>query len=329
VSPPNGSKPVRSSVVTRTAYAPHRHPPVTPVTLWAPREAPRKNVADAAAPPRHLPYTAKVPELPEVETTRRKLTPLLQGRRIVTVEHDAPDRYRDTHLAHGRTVSALDRRGKYLIVRLRDAAEPDLDLIVHLGMTGGFRPERGPHTRVTVHLDDAATVHYQDARRFGKWAVVPAGQYAGMPTLARMGPEPLTGDFRLPDFQRAAGAAGPVKPWLLSQLPVAGVGNIYADEALWRARIHPAQARLTPSEAERLHAAIREVLGEAVEAGGSTLSDRTYAQPDGAPGDFQGRHHAYAREGQPCHRCGEALVKIVLGQRGTHYCPVCQPLRKE
>jgi hypothetical protein len=116
-----------------------------------------------------------------------------------------------------------------------------------------------------------------------------------------------------------------VKPWLLSQVPVAGVGNIYADESLWRARIHPAQTRLTPDEARRLHAAIREVLAEAVLVGGSTLSDHTYAQPDGTPGGFQTSHHVYAREGHACARCGGAIVKTVLAARGTHFCPACQP----
>lgn len=266
-----------------------------------------------------------MPELPEVETTRRQIAPALEGRRIARVEHDAPHRYRDTHLAHGRVVHALGRRGKYLVARL----EGGLELIVHLGMTGGFRPQAGPHTRVTLHLEDGGALFFQDARRFGKWAVVPEGAYAAMPTLAKMGPEPLSDDFDEAAFVEAAGRAGAVKPWLLSQIPVAGVGNIYADESLWRARLHPRQARLTPEEARRLHAAIREVMAEAVAVGGSTLADHTYAQPDGTPGGFQLRHNAYARDGEPCARCGEPIEKTVVAQRGTHFCPSCQVLRQD
>jgi formamidopyrimidine-DNA glycosylase len=269
-----------------------------------------------------------VPELPEVETTRRQLEPLLLGRRVERVEHDAPHKYLQTHLAHGRRVRSLGRRGKYLIASFEsEPDEPDVELVVHLGMTGGFRPELSRHTRVTLHLDDGSRLYFQDARRFGKWAVIPSGRYSGMPTLAAMGPEPLGEDFDEAAFVALAARAGAVKPWLLSQVPVAGVGNIYADESLWRARIHPAQTRLTPDEARRLHAAIREVLAEAVLVGGSTLSDHTYAQPDGTPGGFQTSHHVYAREGHACARCGGAIVKTVLAARGTHFCPACQPLR--
>lgn len=272
-----------------------------------------------------------MPELPEVETTRRKIEPLLAGRTILQVTHDAPHRYRDTGLAHGRRVSGLSRRGKYLMLHLAaaDAAEGDphdLELIVHLGMTGGFRLEEGPHTRVSL-TTDAGTLYFNDPRRFGKMAVVPAGEYAGMPTLVGMGPEPLSDSFREEDFARLAATCGAVKPWLLSQKPVSGVGNIYADESLWRSRIHPAQTRLTREEARRLFHAIREVMHEAVEAGGSTLRD--YAQHDGELGAFQGRHTVYGQTGKPCPRCGHDIRKIVLAQRGTHFCPQCQSLRAE
>jgi formamidopyrimidine-DNA glycosylase len=274
---------------------------------------------------------APMPELPEVETTRRKIEPLLAGRTLLSVTHDSPHRYRDTHLAQGRRVSGLSRRGKYLMLHLAaaDAAETDphdLELIVHLGMTGGFRLSAGPHTRVTL-TTDVGTLYFNDPRRFGKMAVVPRGEYAAMPTLHGMGPEPLSGDFQEEQFARLAAQAGAVKPWLLSQKPVSGVGNIYADEALWRARIHPAQTRLIREEAGRLFHAVRGVLAEAVEAGGSTLRD--YAQHDGELGAFQGRHNVYGRGGQPCPRCGSDIRKIVLGQRGTHFCPQCQPLRTE
>ncbi|PYE56204.1 bifunctional DNA-formamidopyrimidine glycosylase/DNA-(apurinic or apyrimidinic site) lyase [Deinococcus yavapaiensis] len=266
-----------------------------------------------------------MPELPEVETTRRLLAPSFVGRTIVRVEHDAPHRYRDTHLAHGRTVEHLDRRGKYLIARL--SGEPALELVVHLGMTGSFRPTHTPHTRVTFHFDDGTAAYFQDARRFGKVAVVPAGNYRSMPTLQKMGPEPLSDDFDADAFARAAAAAPAVKPWLLSQLPVAGVGNIYADEALWMAGVHPKQTRLEPDEARRLHAALRAVMTAAIESGGSTLRD--YAQPSGEAGGFQFHHNAYGKDGQPCPRCGTSIEKSVVGQRGTHHCPTCQVLRQD
>ncbi|WP_019587518.1 DNA-formamidopyrimidine glycosylase [Deinococcus apachensis] len=272
-----------------------------------------------------------MPELPEVETTRRKIEPLLAGRTILSLTHDSPHRYRDTHLAHGRRVSRLSRRGKYLMLHLATAEaegdDPhDLELIVHLGMTGGFRLEEGPHTRVTL-TTDAGQLYFNDPRRFGKMAVVPAGEYRGMPTLLGMGPEPLGDEFQEEEFARQAAQAGAVKPWLLSQKPVSGVGNIYADESLWRARIHPAQTRLTREEAGRLYHAVREVMHEAVEAGGSTLRD--YAQHDGEIGEFQGNHIAYGQTGKPCPRCGTPIKKIVLGQRGTHFCPECQQLRMQ
>lgn len=274
-----------------------------------------------------------MPELPEVETTRRKIEPLLLGRTILHIQHGAPHRYRDTQAAHGRRIQGLSRRGKYLLLHLAagdaDTEAPhDLDLIVHLGMTGGFRLEEGPHTRVTL-TTDAGTLYFNDPRRFGRMAVVPAGEYSGLPTLAAMGPEPLSGDFLEEDFARLAARAGAVKPWLLSQRPVSGVGNIYADESLWRARIHPTQTRLTREESGRLYHAVREVLGEAVAAGGSSLGSGqgNYRQHDGEGGAFQVQHAVYGRGGQPCPRCGSPISKTVLGQRGTHFCPQCQPLR--
>ncbi|AZI43584.1 DNA-formamidopyrimidine glycosylase [Deinococcus psychrotolerans] len=280
-----------------------------------------------------------MPELPEVETTRRKIEPLLVGRVLTRIEHDAPHKYTDTHKAEGRTVTGIGRRGKYLLLQLAaakaantDAAEDewgDLELLVHLGMTGGFRLEAGPHTRVTLHTDQGA-VYFNDARRFGKVAVVSRGDYAAFPTLHQMGPEPLTDDFKEAEFVKLAASAGAVKPWLLSQKPVSGVGNIYADESLWLSRIHPAQTKLNADEAGRLYAAIREVMKAAVEAGGSSLGSGggNYRQHDGVSGLFQHEHHVYGKAGQPCPRCGSGIVRVVLAQRGTHYCPQCQT-RKE
>ena len=275
-----------------------------------------------------------MPELPEVETTRRKIEPLLRGRVIERIEHDAPHKYRNTEAAHGKRIKALTRRGKYMLLHLAaaDAADDvphELELIVHLGMTGGFRLEQGKHTRVTLHTE-GGVLHFDDSRRFGKWAVVAPGEYAGMPTLAAMGPEPLDDTFTETEFVKAAAHCGAVKVWLLSQKPVSGVGNIYADESLWMAKIHPAQTRLKPAEAKRLYQAIREVMRNAVDAGGSSLGNGVgnYRQHDGLSGLFQHQHHAYGRDGQPCERCGTDIRKIVLGQRGTHFCPKCQKLRQ-
>ena len=194
-------------------------------------------------------------------------------------------------------------------------------------MTGGFRLEAGPHTRVTLHTDQGA-IYFNDARRFGKVAVVRRGRVRRLPH-----PAPAWGRSRSrrtsakADFVKAAASAGAVKPWLLSQKPVSGVGNIYADESLWTSRLHPAQTRLEPGEAKRLYAAIREVMTAAVAAGGSTLGDGTYRQHDGEAGAFQVQHHVYARAGEPCERCGTPINKIVLAQRGTHFCPKCQTLK--
>ncbi len=281
-----------------------------------------------------------MPELPEVETTRRKIAPLVTGRQILRIEHSDPQKYPATELAHGRQVAEVRRRGKYLILPLAAETQPAYELpayelIVHLGMTGGFRLEEGPHTRLTLHFAEDAgeenrpnVLYLHDPRRFGRVRVVPAGDYSALPTLAQMGSEPLEESFDAEDFARAAARAGAIKPWLLSQKPVAGVGNIYADEALWRARLHPLAAGLPRPEALRLYAAVREVMREAVEAGGSSLGNGAgnYRQHDGAQGGFQGQHAAYGRAGEPCPRCGTPITKTVLGGRGTHFCPQCQPL---
>ena len=297
-----------------------------------------------------------MPELPEVETTRRKLEPLLVGRTIHRIVHGAPHKYPDTERAHGLRVMSLRRRGKYLLAELgtpegegegraeaRGAERASVEagaggevlweLIVHLGMTGGFRLEEGRHTRVTLELGEpgspGSALHFDDPRRFGKLRVVAPGDYAALPTLAAMGPEPLSDDFAQEAFVRLARECGAVKPWLLSQKPVSGVGNIYADESLWRARLHPAQTRLTRPEAGRLYAAVREVMAEAVALGGSSLGNGTgnYRQHDGEWGGFQGQHAVYGKAGAPCPRCGTPIQKTVLAQRGTHFCPRCQRLR--
>jgi formamidopyrimidine-DNA glycosylase len=266
-----------------------------------------------------------MPELPEVETTRRMLEPYLLGRVVRDVLHTDPLRYRNTTAMLGKQIQTLERRGKYLIFRLDDG----LDVIVHLKMTGGFRlppfaePPRFERLRLVLHDTE---VSYVDSRRFGFWEVVPRNQWQHIKALSEMGPEPLGDNFALEPFAQAMSRVSRVKPALLSQKPVAGVGNIYADESLWMAKIHPEAGKLTKAQSKCLHVAIIEVMGKAVAAGGSTLSDNSYQQPNGAPGYFQFEHHAYDRTGQPCSRCGAGIEKYTLAGRGTHYCPDCQKL---
>ena len=267
-----------------------------------------------------------MPELPEVESVRRQLAPRLEGRRIVRVWADpAMGRYHQPEAAAGGRVDVLRRRGKYLIGELDTAR----DLVLHLGMTGAFRfrGEHGwdgdPYVRATFELDDGAVLDFRDVRRFGTVAVTPAGDHAALPTLARLGPEPLGDAFTAAGLHRAlARSSTPVKAQLLSQRPVAGVGNIYADEALWRARIDPRARRVGPQRAARLWAAIREVLAEAIEREGTTFSD--YQMVNGESGRNADFLDAYGQAGRPCPRCGEPLRKIVLGGRGTTFCGRCQ-----
>ncbi|GGM95601.1 formamidopyrimidine-DNA glycosylase [Thermus composti] len=266
-----------------------------------------------------------MPELPEVETTRRRLLPLLLGRRILALDHGDPKRYRHTEKARGKRVEGLSRRGKFLLLELSEG----LEAVIHLGMTGGFRLERTPHTRLVFRLDQGA-LFFHDPRRFGRIWVVERGDYREIPLLTRLGPEPLSEDFRFPTFwEELRRSAKPLKALLLEQRLAAGVGNIYADEALFRARLSPflKGKEVEKEEAKRLFLALKAVLAEAVALGGSTLSDRSYQQPDGLPGGFQERHAVYGRAGLPCPACGTPIAKDVVAGRGTHFCPRCQPQR--
>jgi formamidopyrimidine-DNA glycosylase len=266
---------------------------------------------------------AGMPELPEVESVRRQLAPRLVGRRVLDVAVAPQPRFEAVDLLAGRRVEALDRRGKYLIARL----DADLELVAHLGMTGSFR-FRGPdwdpdaYVRATFTLDDAV-LDFRDVRRFGRLSVVAAGHYGGIATLAALGPEPLSDDFDPRRFAAdLARTQMPVKPYLLSQRPVAGVGNIYADEALWLARINPHARRVGAPRAHRLWSAIRDVLAAAIEREGTTFRD--YRMVNGQSGRYADFLQAYGQGGRPCPRCGTALSKVVLGGRGTTYCRTCQ-----
>lgn len=273
-----------------------------------------------------------MPELPEVETVRLGLEPALVGRRLERVEIHDPRLTRPfdprTVAAEleGERVSALERRGKYLVVRF----ESSRGLLIHLRMTGSLRhAPRGalgddPYRRAVVRLDDGSDVAYRDVRRFGTWLLLEADQLE--PYLStRLGVEPLGPDFTIPELKRRlAGRRAPVKAALLDQRTAAGLGNIYVDEALWRARVHPLRPAGTvgPAALRRLHAAVREALEAGLARQGATLRD--YAQPDGRAGAMQHEFKVYGRDGEPCERCGTPIEKTRAGGRGTWYCPRCQ-----
>ncbi len=268
-----------------------------------------------------------MPELPEVESVARQLRPRLVNRRITSVWTDPQSRFVDVQAATGARVAGLRRRGKYLLAGLTAAEAPRRELVMHLGMTGAFRFRDGDWTpdayvRATLTLDDGV-LDFRDVRRFGRLTVVPAGDYSTIATLAQMGPEPLGPDFRPTDFHAALRRSRmPVKAQLLSQRPVAGVGNIYADEALWLSGIHPRARRVGPQRAARLWGAIRQVLQAAIEREGTTFRD--YQMVNGQSGRNATFLIAYGQQGRPCPRCSTALRKTDVGGRGTTYCPRCQ-----
>jgi formamidopyrimidine-DNA glycosylase len=269
---------------------------------------------------------------------RRQLAPLVIGHTIIETERDPYPARRIGPLSRavGGRIMDVVRRGKFLLLPLeRRAPDTSVELIIHLGMTGIIRvldqddasgqvdaPRQ--HVRVRLSLDDGRVLVLRDARRFGRVTVVDPGDYErDAPTLATLGPEPLTDAFTIAGF--AAGLAGSrasVKTRLLDQRLVAGVGNIYADESLWRSRIHPASRRVGAERAERLHAAVREVLAAAVEREGTSFRD--YQLVNGQSGRYLSELDAYGRAGLPCRRCGTTLRGTVIAQRGTTYCPRCQ-----
>jgi formamidopyrimidine-DNA glycosylase len=277
-----------------------------------------------------------VPELPEVETVRARLEPKLVGRRLQRVEIFDSRLTRPFDPAgvaaelEGERIAALDRRGKYLIVRF----ESGRVLLVHLRMTGNLLHGNGgslsaddPHRRAVVRLDDGSDVVYRDMRRFGTWLLVEPDELE--PYLGdRVGGEPLARNFTAKQLKKAlAGRKTPVKAALLDQRRLAGVGNIYADEALWRARAHPlTQAgELDDAELKALHRGIRAALQAGIARQGATLS--TYRKPDGTPGRMQHEFKVYGRGGEPCDRCGTPIEKIRAAGRGSWYCPTCQRRR--
>ena len=235
--------------------------------------------------------------------------------------------------AAGRTITAVNRRGKFLLLPLGED-----ELVIHLGMTGIISPEDpGKHVRVRLELSpsdlspsdlspsDHPTLYFQDVRRFGRFLVVPAGDYRTLPTLQKIGPEPLSNEFNPEAFARALKKSStPVKTYLLSQKPVAGVGNIYADEALWGSKIHPLTPanRVPKRQIPLLVACIKDVLEASIKAQGTTLRD--YRTVNGEVGAYLSELEAYGQTDEPCSRCGSPIERTVVGGRGTHYCSTCQ-----
>ena len=284
-----------------------------------------------------------MPELPEVETIRRALAPRAEGRRLERLEildprfcAPAPPVELEAAVS-GRRVTRLTRRGKYLVWELSgdscsgEPADP-LFLVLHLRMTGNLllaEPDDAatpPHLRVRFELDSGDRILFTDPRRFGTGVVLRGTDARDAYFAARLGVEPLDPDFT-PEALRAlaAGRRAPVKAFLLSQERIAGVGNIYADEALFRARIHP--LRPVGSLRRPQLAALRDAVVESLEAGidarGATIDD--FRHPDGARGSFQYRFLVHRRAGEPCPQCAREIVKLRVAQRGTYVCESCQP----
>jgi formamidopyrimidine-DNA glycosylase len=273
-----------------------------------------------------------MPELPEVETIRRGLEHLVVGRTLVALAvHDA--RWTmplDPHVVEdavsGRRIAALRRRGKYLDLVMED----DVHLLMHLRMTGTLLYDtdpQQPHRRVTFTFDDGHELAFCDPRRFGTGELLLGEPAVDAFFATRLGIEPLDGALTGPVLKALArGRRAPIKAFLLDQRRVAGVGNIYADEALFRARIHPLRpaGALTGAQYEALAGAVRDALNAGLDAGGATIDD--FRHPDGVYGGFQHEFLVHRREGEACGECGTVIVKFVAAGRGTYVCRRCQPV---
>ncbi|QIL50587.1 bifunctional DNA-formamidopyrimidine glycosylase/DNA-(apurinic or apyrimidinic site) lyase [Weissella coleopterorum] len=273
-----------------------------------------------------------MPELPEVETVRRGLTNLVQGRTILKaevrwekivgmseVEFDAE--------ISGRKIEKIDRRGKYLLFRLSG----NKTLVSHLRMEGAYYTvpagtKPGKHDLITFHLDQDIDLFYRDTRKFGRMNLVDTPDAMLVAGLAKIGPEPTETDLTLKYMQKEFQRKGAIKPFLLDQSHIAGLGNIYVDETLWMSKIHPLQPANTINleQLADLRKSIIDELAIATKNHGTTVHSFTTAF--GEAGTFQNQLNVYGRAGEPCYRCGTALVKTKVAQRGTTYCPHCQVL---
>ena len=274
-----------------------------------------------------------MPELPEVETVARGLQSSVAGRRILSVTLRKTDFIDDPVAIErelpGRQIARVERFGKFMLLQLVRRVAEDAEqeaLLVHLGMTGNLAPHfagqpLAKHTHVTLVLDDGRELRYIDPRRFGRMAYL-AGE-ALTAELLRFGAEPLL--VTAEEFsRRIQGSRARIKALLLDQRVLRGVGNIYADESLWSARIHPARsgASLKSAELEILRKALQKILRKAIQMRGSSISD--FVDAEGIAGDYQQHHKAYGREGEKCFRCGAKIKRIIVAGRSTHFCPVCQ-----
>ena len=274
-----------------------------------------------------------MPELPEVETVRRSLQPFLIGHRIIevtriawpgTIAEPSPEEF--SARMEGREIVAIDRRAKYLIIHL----DQDEALVVHLRMTGQLtvveaEAEPDKHTHVVLRLDTGQQMFYRDTRKFGRMWLL---DREGLAALDRkLGPEPLDDALTAEAFRALIRRRkGRLKQLLLDQAVIAGLGNIYVDEALWLAQLHPLATvgMISDAQIDALYAAIREVLASGIDKRGTTFSN--YRDALGAKGSNQNYLNVYNRANQPCLRCGSSIEKIVVVQRGTHICAYCQPL---
>lgn len=275
-----------------------------------------------------------MPELPEVETVRRGLTRLVEG---ATIDHVdvlyakmvRPDAEEFTADLIGRKIERIDRRGKYLLFRFSGG----LTMVSHLRMEGKYdvQPEGSPlvkHTHVVFHLTDQRELRYHDTRKFGRMRLVPTGtEDQALPSLGKLGPEPTEESLTLAYMQTAFGKSHKVvKPFLLDQSRIAGLGNIYVDEVLWLSKINPLTPadELTVDQLKTLRRSIIDEIAQAIQGHGTTV--HTFSNAFGETGNFQNSLHVYGHAGEPCERCGTEIVKIKVAQRGTHYCPHCQPV---
>ncbi|MBM7687671.1 DNA-formamidopyrimidine glycosylase [Enterococcus ureilyticus] len=275
-----------------------------------------------------------MPELPEVETVRKGLEKLVVGKTIkeVTVLWpriiETPEVDVFAQQLIGQTIENMERRGKFLIFKLTN-----YDLISHLRMEGKYEThdpqnDRNKHTHVIFTFTDETELRYLDVRKFGRMTLVEKNQAGLYKGILALGPEPVPSQFKLSEFRSGLKKHHKaIKPLLLDQRLVTGLGNIYVDEALWEAKIHPEQPAdtLKAKEIERLYHAIIDVLGRAVEAGGTTI--RSYLNALGEAGTFQISLNVYGQTEKPCSRCGTPIKKIKVAQRGTHFCPKCQTLK--